>query len=59
MKRILPVIVSQIILLMACNNQSDSSQNKTPLPLAEQNLREEIIQYPDSFTLKEKLVQYF
>jgi tetratricopeptide (TPR) repeat protein len=44
---------------MACNNQSDTNQSKVAIPLAEQNLRDAIAKYPDSFTLKEKLVQYF
>jgi tetratricopeptide (TPR) repeat protein len=59
MKIIIAFFASLIILLVACNNQSDSSQNKTAIPLAEQNIRDEITKYPDSFNLKEKLVQYF
>lgn len=53
------VFVSVIILLTACNNHSENSQLKSPIPLAEQNLREAIAQFPDSFALTEKLVQYF
>jgi tetratricopeptide (TPR) repeat protein len=59
MKRIIPAIASLLILMMACKNQSDTKESDVTMPLAEKSLRDEIKQYPDSFTLKEKLVQYF
>lgn len=44
-------------LINACNNPStDSSDN---LPEKEKNLKESITNHPDSFLLKEKLIQYY
>ncbi|MEO5890181.1 MAG: tetratricopeptide repeat protein, partial [Ferruginibacter sp.] len=40
----------------ACNN---SDVKTVPIPEQEKQLRELISQYPDSFLLKENLVQYF
>ncbi len=59
MRKKIPVFASLLFILLSCNNQSDKSQQTITIPLAEKNLRDAITQFPDSFTLKEKLVQYF
>ena len=65
MKKTISVFIGSIIfLLLACNNQTDTQKaateaNLVNIPQAEKELKQLIAQYPDSFELKENLVQYF
>ena len=49
------------LIFFACNNNPEEKQVNQPSkkPNEEKSLRDAIQQYPDSFLLKEKLIQYF
>lgn len=47
-----------ISLFAACNSNSTAIKDNT-IPETEKNLRSSIAQFPDSFILKENLIQYF
>ena len=58
MKKLLLYSLLLAALVTSCKNTS-STQEEATVPEAEKSLQSSIDQYPDSFLLKEKLIQYY
>ena len=58
-KYIVFIFITVCCILYSCGNNSGPAESNNPVPAEEKKLRDQIDQYPDSLSLRNKLIDYF